>query len=768
MDARAEQGRKAAVGNALPHDSAHLHVSGRAAYTDDLPEPRDLLHVAVGMSSKAHARLCAVDLGDVLAAEGVVDVCVATDIPGENNCGPIVHDETIFATDTVEYAGQAIFAVAAKTAEQARKAARLAKVDYEELEPVLDPLTAVEKGSFVLPSETLTRGDAATAISAAPRRLQRRLSIGGQDQFYLEGHIAMCLPQEDDGLLVYSSTQHPDEVQHLVANATNRSAKDVVCICRRMGGAFGGKESQAATIACMAALMTVKTGRPCKLRLDRDADMIMTGKRHDFVVDYDVGFDETGRVLGVDFTFASRCGISADLSGPVNDRTMFHCDNAYFLENVSIVSHRCKTNTVSNTAFRGFGGPQGMVAIEYVIDDIARTLGLDPLDVRRRNFYGVGERDVTQYGQAVEDNILDLIADTLEAKADYRARRSEIRAFNRSSRILKRGIALTPVKFGISFTSTHLNQASALVHVYRDGTVHLNHGGTEMGQGLFIKVAQVVADELGIPVSAIRINAADTSKVPNASATAASSGSDMNGKAAQAAARKIRNRLTEFAARHFSVNESAVGFAEGTVTVGSGTLDFAELVQLAWFDRIPLSATGFYKTPKINYDRSTYRGRPFFYFAYGAAVSEVVVDTLTGENRILRVDIVHDCGDSLNPAVDLGQVEGGFVQGAGWVTAEELWWNDAGELQTHAPSTYKIPTCSDLAPEFNVTLLENAANREATIYRSKAVGEPPLMLAISVLHAIRDAIATDSNPLPALDTPATPEAVLRAMEVVPS
>ena len=768
MDASAGQERKAAVGNALPHDSAHLHVSGRAAYTDDLPEPRELLHVAVGMSSKAHARLRGVDLGEVLAAEGVVDVCLAKDIPGENNCGPIVHDESIFATDTVEYAGQAIFAVAAKTAEQARKAALLAKIDYEELEPVLDPLTAVGKGSFVLPSETLARGDAAAAIGNAPRRLQRRLTIGGQDQFYLEGHIAMCLPQEDAGLLVYSSTQHPDEVQHLVAKATDRAAKDVVCICRRMGGAFGGKESQAATIACIAALMTVKTGRPCKLRLDRDADMIMTGKRHDFVVDYDVGFDETGRIEGIDFTFASRCGISADLSGPVNDRTMFHCDNAYFLENVRIVSHRCKTNTVSNTAFRGFGGPQGMVAIEYAIDDIARTLGMDPLDVRRRNFYGIGERDVTQYGQQVEDNILDVIADKLEADAGYRERRSEIQAFNRSSTVLKRGIALTPVKFGISFTSTHLNQASALVHVYRDGTVHLNHGGTEMGQGLFIKVAQVVADELGIPVAAIRINAADTSKVPNASATAASSGSDMNGKAAQAAARKIRNRLTEFAARHFSVNESTVEFAQGTVTVGSESLDFAELVQLAWFDRIPLSATGFYKTPKINYDRSTYRGRPFFYFAYGAAVSEVVVDTLTGENRILRVDILHDCGESLNPAMDIGQIEGGFVQGAGWVTSEELWWNDTGELQTHAPSTYKIPTCSDLAPEFNVTMLANAANREDTIYRSKAVGEPPLMLAISVLHAIRDAIATDGNPLPALDTPATPEAVLRAIEAAQS
>jgi xanthine dehydrogenase large subunit len=764
MDATASKARKSAVGNALPHDSARLHVSGRAAYTDDLPEPRDLLHVAVGMSSKARARLRSVDLGNVLAAEGVVGVCRAEDIPGENNCGPIVHDEQIFATETVEYAGQAIFAVAAGTAEQARKAARLANIDYEELEPILDPLTAVERGSFVLPSERLTRGDPDAAISEAPRRLQRRITTGGQDQFYLEGHISMCLPQEDNGLLVYSSTQHPDEVQHLVARATGRAAKDVVCICRRMGGAFGGKESQAATIACIAALMTDTTGRPCKLRLDRDVDMIMTGKRHDFVIDYDVGFDDTGRIRGIDFTFASRCGISADLSGPVNDRMMFHCDNAYFLEHVDIVSHRCRTNTVSNTAFRGFGGPQGMFAIEYAIDDIARTLGIDPLDVRRRNFYGIGERDVTPYGQPIEDNILDLVISKLETSAGYRERRAAVHEFNRTSRILKRGIALTPVKFGISFTSTHLNQAGALIHVYRDGTVHLNHGGTEMGQGLFIKVAQVVADELGVPVAAIRINAADTSKVPNASATAASSGSDMNGKAAQIAARKIRNRLTEFAARHFSVNESAVEFGEGRVSVGPERLDFAELVQLAWFDRVSLSATGFYRTPKIHYDRSTFSGQPFFYFAYGAAVSEVVVDTLTGENRILRVDIVHDCGESLNPAMDLGQVEGGFVQGAGWLTSEELCWNDAGELQTHAPSTYKIPTCSDLAPEFNVTLLENAANREDTIYRSKAVGEPPFMLALSVFHAIRDAIATESNPLPALTAPATPEAVLRAID----
>jgi xanthine dehydrogenase large subunit len=625
-------------------------------------------------------------------------------------------------------------------------------------------MQAVEKESFVLPSERLQRGDADAALGDAPHRLQRRLDVGGQDQFYLEGHVAMTVPGEDNTLTVYSSTQHPDEVQHLVAAATGRSAKDVVCICRRMGGAFGGKESQAATVACMTALMADKTGRACKLRLDRDDDMIMTGKRHDFVIDYDVGFDDDGRILGIKFTFASRCGISADLSGPVNDRTMFHCDNAYFLDHVDIASHRCKTNTVSNTAFRGFGGPQGMLAIEYAIDDIARALGKDPLEVRRENFYGIGERDTTQYGQKVEDNIIHDIVDKLERDAKYQKRRTTIRNFNARNAILKRGMALTPVKFGISFTATHLNQAGALVHVYKDGSVHLNHGGTEMGQGLYVKVAQVVADEFGISLDRIRSNAADTSRVPNASATAASSGSDMNGKAAQQAAAKIRARLTEFAAAHFNVAESKIDFAGDRVIVDGDTHTFEEIVELAWFHRVPMSATGFYKTPKIHYDRETFSGRPFFYYAYGAAVSEVVVDTLTGEYRLLRTDIVHDCGDSLNPAIDLGQVEGGYVQGVGWLTSEEVCWNEAGELTTHAPSTYKIPTCSDLAADFRVQLLQQSPNREDTIYRSKAVGEPPLMLGISAFLAIRDAIATDECPQPDLQAPATPEAVLKAIE----
>ncbi len=757
-----------AAGSAVPHDSSRLHVSGAAAYTDDIPEPRGLLHLAVGMSERPHARIVNLDLDAVRAAAGVVDVMTADDIPGKNNCGPVVNDDPIFAPGLVQYVGQAVFAVAATTVTAARRAARLARIEYEDLEPILDPLTALEQRSFVLPSETLARGAPDEALAGAEHRLQGRVEVGGQDQFYLEGQIAMALPVEDGDLHVYSSTQHPGEVQHLVAEATGRTSKDVVVECRRMGGAFGGKESQPALIACIAALMAQRLKLPCKLRLDRDADMVMTGKRHDFVIDYDVGFDAEGRIEGIEFVFASRCGMSADLSGAINDRTMFHCDNAYFLPNVRIVSHRCKTHTVSNTAFRGFGGPQGMYAIEYVIDEIARFVGRDPLDVRRLNYYGAGGRDVTPYGQKVEDNLLEDITARLEASADYRARRDAVQRFNAEHETLKRGIALTPVKFGISFTATHLNQAGALLHVYTDGTVHLNHGGTEMGQGLFTKVAQVVAEELQIDIDRIKITASDTSKVPNASATAASSGSDLNGKAAQAAARTIKSRLTRFAAEHFRVAESEVTFRNNAITAGSETVTFAELVHLAWFARVSLSSTGFYRTPKIHYDRSTFSGRPFFYYAYGAAVTEVLIDTLTGEYRMLRVDILHDCGRSLNPAIDLGQIEGGFIQGAGWLTSEELAWNADGALTTHAPSTYKIPVCSDLPEDFRVEILESGKNREDTIFRSKAVGEPPLMLALSVFFALRDAVAACGPAAcrPPLSAPATPEAVLDAAMAV--
>jgi xanthine dehydrogenase large subunit len=758
-----ERGR-VSVGQPAPHDSASLHTTGQATYTDDIPEPRGLLHMALGVSEKAHAHIRSLDLAKVASSPGVVDVLLPGDIPGENNFGPIVHDDPILANGEAMYAGHPLFAVLAETVDAARRAAREARVEYEELPAVLDAATAVGASSFVLPPREVTRGNPVSAIEAAPHRVRRHVRTPNQDQFYLETHIALAIPGENHGLTVYSSTQHPDEVQTLVARALLRDAKDVTVICRRMGGAFGGKESQAAQFACLAALGAVKSGRPCKLRMERDADMVVTGKRHDFAIDYDVGFDDTGLITGIDFKLAARCGISADLSGPINDRSMFHCDNAYYLEAVHIESFRCKTNTVSNTAFRGFGGPQGMFAIEYVIDEVARALGLDPLLVRRRNLYGVGTRNVTPYLQTVEDNILGPVLDDLEASSSYQARREATRAFNAAHPTLKRGIALTPVKFGISFTNTMLNQAGALVNVYKDGTVRLNHGGTEMGQGLYTKVAQVVADELGITLDLIRITGADTSKVPNASATAASSGSDMNGMAAQKAARKIRDRLAALAAQEFNVTEADVAFKGNQVVAGLHAMAFEELVQAAWAARIQLSATGFYRTPKIHFDPESFSGRPFYYYAYGAACSEVIVDTLTGEHRITRVDILHDVGDSLNPALDRGQVIGGFVQGAGWLTSEELVWNADGVLQTHAPSTYKIPACSDIAPDFRVELLQGNANREDTVYRSKAVGEPPFMLALSVFHAIRDAIATEANPLPNLTAPATPEAVLRAFE----
>jgi xanthine dehydrogenase large subunit len=754
------------VGAAIPHDSAHLHVSGEALYIDDIPEVRGTLHAAIGMSERAHARIKSLDLTRVRAAPGVAAVLTAKDVPGKNDYGPVVADDPIFATTLVQYYGQSIFAVAAITVEQARRAARLAAIEYEDLKPILTAEAAVRAESFVLPTEHMQRGDPVAAIATAPHRLAGRIHIGGQEQFYLEGMIAYAVPKEDGRMLVYSSTQHPGEVQHQVAHALDLDASAVTVECRRMGGAFGGKESQPGLFACIAALFAQKLMRPVKLRVDRDDDMMITGKRHDFVTDYEVGFDGEGRILGVEFTLASRCGYSADLSCSINDRAMFHSDNCYYLANVGITSYRGKTNTQSNTAFRGFGGPQGMIGIEHVVDEIARFLGKDPIDVRRINFYGTTERNVTHYHQTIVDNVIGDIADQLEKSSDYRARREAIHAWNRGSPWLKRGIAFTPVKFGISFTATHLNQAGALVHVYTDGTVLLNHGGTEMGQGLFTKVAQVVAKELAIDFDRVRVTASDTSKVPNASATAASSGSDINGKAAQAAAVALRERLSAFASEHFKVPADKVRFSSNRVSVGDKTIAFAELVRLAYFARVSLSATGFYRTPKIGYDRKTWVGNPFYYFCYGAAVSEVVVDTLTGENRLLRVDILHDVGRSLNPAIDMGQIEGGFIQGMGWLTMEHLWWNDKGKLMTHAPSTYKIPVANDVPPVFNVNIYESGINAEDSIYRSKAVGEPPLMAAISVHQAIKDAIASVANyrASPRLNVPATAEEILRSVE----
>ncbi len=756
---------RAVVGAAVPHDSAALHVSGEARYTDDLDEPRGMLHVAVGVSPAAHGRLHALDLRAVHATPGVVAVVTASDIPGVNDVGPIVHDDPIFAQDVLQFVGQPVFAVAATSVRAARQAARLARFDIEPLPAILTIEEALAAQSYVLPPVHVTRGDPAGALSRAPHRLAGTVEAGGQDHFYLEGQIALATPREHGGMHVFTSTQHPGEVQHMVAHALGLAAHDVVVECRRMGGGFGGKETQMSLFACVAALVARRTGRAAKLRLDRDDDMRSTGKRHAFAYRYEVGFDDAGRILGLDLTLASRCGFSADLSGPVNDRAVFHADNTYWLPNVALHSFRCKTNTVSDTAFRGFGGPQGMFPIEHVIDEIALALRLDPLDVRYANLYGTIERNVTPYGMAIEDNIADDLMRRLEASSRYRERRAAIARWNGDSPVVKRGIALTPVKFGISFTATHYNQAGALLHLYSDGTLLLNHGGTEMGQGLFTKVAQVVAQELGLPVASVRVSASDTSKVPNASPTAASSGSDLNGMAARDAARTLRARLVAFAARKFACAEADIAIEGGMVTAGTRTLPFADLARSAYMARVPLSATGFYATPKIHYDPKTLTGRPFFYFAYGAAVSEVAIDTLTGEHRLLAVDILHDVGASLNPAIDTGQIEGGFIQGWGWLALEELWWNGKGELGTHAPSTYKIPTAHDVPAHFRVDFY-GAPNGEETIHRSKAVGEPPFMLALSGFHALRDAVASvaERTLAPRLDAPATDERILGAVD----
>lgn len=749
---------------AHPHDSALLHVTGQARYADDVAEPGDMLHLAFGQSGEAHARIVGMDLSAVSQAPGVVAVFTAADIPGLNDVSPVAGDDQLMADGKVICAGQALFLVAATSRDAARKAARLAKVEYEPLPAFITIEQAEAAQSLIEATQTIARGDAADALRTAPNRLEGSFAIGGQDHFYLEGQIAIATPQEEGRIHILSSTQHPSEIQHLTARLLGKGKADVTVEVRRMGGAFGGKETQAALFACAAALVASRTGHPAKIRADRDDDMVMTGKRHDFHIRYDAGFDAQGRITGLRLELVSRCGATLDLSSAINDRAMFHADNCYWLPAVEIVSRRLKTHTVSNTAFRGFGGPQGMIAIERVIDAIAAHLNLDPLSVRLANAYGPG-KDVTPYGMTVEDNIAPAVMAKLRTDVRYDERRAEIAAFNARSPILKKGIALTPVKFGISFTTTYLNQAGALVLVYEDGTIQVNHGGTEMGQGLMIKVAGVVAEVFSVPVEAVRITSTRTDKVPNTSATAASSGADLNGMAAYEAAMIIRDRLVEFAARTFGCAQADVHFTPGGVIAGSERLSFPELCHKAWMGRISLSSTGFYATPKIAYDRTTHRGRPFYYFAYGAAVSEVVIDTLTGEHRVLAVDILHDVGCSLNSAIDLGQIEGGFIQGMGWLTTEELVFDERGRLLTHSPSTYKIPTASDRPGHFRIGLWDGQ-NAEPTIHRSKAVGEPPFMLAISVFSAITQAIAAtaaERRALPALDAPATPERILAAI-----
>jgi xanthine dehydrogenase large subunit len=759
-------GRVRGVHAAVRHDSAVEHVTGRARYLDDVPTVPETLEAALVLSPHAHARIIRIDVSRALAAPGVVAAVTAADIPGKNDIAPIRSDEPALAAGVVEYEGQPVAAIAAATLDAARAAAKLVDVAYEPLPAVLTVEEAMARESFVSPPQTIIRGEVEPALAGAPHRLSGELRCGGQDHFYLEGQIALATPGEGSDIHLWSSTQHPTEVQHGVAHLLGLPFNAVTVEVRRMGGAFGGKESQATIIAGIAAVLAWKVRRPVKLRLPRDDDMRATGKRHPFLIRYDVGFDRDGHILALDLTLAADGGNVADHTPAVLTRALCHADNCYVLPNVRFLGLPCKTNTVSNTAFRGYGGPQSMLAIETVIEAVACQLGLPVDTIRRRNFYGVGRNNVTPYGMTVEDNIIERVVDELEHAVGLAAWRRDVANFNRLSPVVKKGLATMPVKFGISFNRPALNQAGALVHVYTDGSVVLNHGGTEMGQGLFIKVAQVVAEVFAIDLDHIRVSATSTAMVPNTSPTAASSGSDLNGMAALNAAEQIKARMTAVAAEHFAVLASEILFDSNRVYAGNRSVSFAELAALSWEKRVSLSAAGFYRTPKIHWDFATSSGRPFYYFTYGAAAAEVAVDTLTGESRVLRAELLQDCGRSLNPAIDLGQIEGAFVQGMGWLTTEELWWDPEGRLRTHGPSTYKIPGSRDVPPVFNARILSDAPNREATVFRSKAVGEPPLMLAISVWLAIRDAIASlaDHRLAPRLDAPATPERVLAAVD----
>lgn len=750
------------AGRRQKHESADNQVSGKATYVDDRLVLPGMLYLCPVLSEHAHARILSVDTDACYQVPGVVRVFCWQDVPGELDIGPLAPGDPLFAKDTVEYHGQVVLTVAAETQEAARAGALAAVVRYQPLDAVLDVEEALARELYVEAPHVQQRGDAAKALDTAPRRIQGQFHIGGQEHFYLEGQIAVVQPGEDNQVQVWSSTQHPTEVQKLVASVLGVSMNKVTVDMRRMGGGFGGKETQAAGIACHAALAASLTGKPVKMRLSRRDDMRITGKRHPFFVRYDVGFTTEGILHGVHIDLAANCGYSLDLSGSICDRAMFHADNAYYLGDAHITGYRCRTNLASNTAYRGFGGPQGMVAIEQIMDRIARECGLDPLVVRQRNFYGAPGRDMTHYGQQVTHNLAEVLASQLVDSARYAERRADIATFNRNNPVLKRGLAMTPVKFGISFTSSFLNQAGALILIYTDGTVQLNHGGTEMGQGLNTKVAQVVAQVLQIPLSAIQVTPASTGKVPNTSPTAASSGADLNGKAAEIAAQTLKQRLTDMLCGLHQCTAGEVVFHNGVVQVPGKHYAFAEVAALGWLNQVPLSATGFYKVPGIHYDRAAGKGSPFYYFSWGMACAEVLVDTLTGEYRLLRADILHDVGDSLNPALDIGQIEGGFIQGAGWLTTEELCWDKNGRLLTDGPMSYKIPAISDIPPDFRVNLLENHPNPQQTVFRSKAVGEPPFMLGIAVWSALQDAIASvaEYRLHPSLDAPATPERVL--------
>ena len=760
-------------GTDVIHESAHLHVTGGATFTDDMPELAGTLYAAIIKSPVAHGELIGdgIDRDAILKAHGVVAVYTAKDIPGENNCGPIVHDDPFLAVGKVEFLGQAVAVVVAREMLYAREAAHNAKVLVKELKPILTIDEAMAAQSFVMPAKGITRGNASEAIANAPRKVKGSTETGQQEQFYMEGQITYAVPREDGQLTLYCSTQHPDGNQREAASALNLSTNDVEVICRRMGGGFGGKEGNASIFSQSAALAAFKLQRPVKLRVNRDDDMMITGKRHDFRIDYEVGYDDEGRILGADITLMSRCGYSIDYSGPVNDRACLHIDNCYYIPNLKLISHRCKTNTQSATAFRGFGGPQGMFGIETVIEEIANDIGKDPLDVRLLNIYkdpavsGNPATMVTQYGQTIADWVGDKVIDQVASEAKYRERRDSVNAFNKVNKRRKRGLALVPLKFGISFTATMLNQGGALLNIYMDGSVSCNHGGTEMGQGLNTKMAQVCADGLGIDIKYVRVTGTDTQKVPNASATSASSGADINGAAIMNATAQMRARLAPVAANMLGCKDTEVSFANNMAHGGGKTVAWTAVAKQAWMDRVGLSVTGFYMTPEIKYDFATLTGHAFYYYCYGASVSEVEIDTRTGEYWIKAVDIVHDAGKSINPAIDKGQIEGGYVQGMGWLTMEECIWDKKGKFLTHGPSTYKIPVAGDIPEHFNVTLFDGS-NLKPTPFYSKAVGEPPLMLALSTFFALRDAVSAsaDHKTVVHMSAPATPEKILMTCE----
>jgi len=748
-----------------PHESAAKHVSGYANYIDDIVEPEGTLYGAIGYSKKAHAIIKKLDLREVWKSEGVVSVVTSADIPGRNDVGAVYDGDPIFPKK-VEYFGQPLFAVAATSTELARKAVQKAKITYKNLKPVIDIKEALRKKLYVLKGRKIKRGDPSKKISKAKNYLKNSFTLGSQEHFYLEGQIAFVIPQEDNDFKIFSSTQHPSETQQIIAKMLNQKNNTINVEVRRIGGGFGGKETQSFIFAAICTLLSKKTKLPVKLKMDRDDDILITGKRHDFYADYEVGFNNKGVIEGIKIKLASRCGISPDLSGAINSRALLHIDNAYYLSDVSVENYLCKTNTSSSTAFRGFGGNQGMMVIENIIDNVASFLRRDPAEIRKINFYQKNRKNITHYGMKIEDNVINEIFSKLIKSSNYKNRRLNIKKFNVKNKYLKKGLAITPVKFGISFTTRHLNQAGALVHIYyADGSVHVSTGAVEMGQGTYTKIAQLVANELGLPFNKIKVSSTRTDKVPNTSASAASSTTDLNGAAAINAVNKIKENLALFVKRKYKVKSDKPVYRNGMVKFRGKTFLFNSLVKEAYLNRISLSSSGFYSTPKIHFNNKAFLGRPFLYFCYGAAVSEVLVDTLTGENKIFRVNILHDHGRAINPAIEKGQIEGGFVQGAGWLTIEEVNWKSNGELTTHSPSTYKIPAVNDMPEKFNVEIYKNL-NKENVVNKSKTTGEPPLMLAMSVFFAIKDAIASVGGytKIPKLNSPATPEAILLSIK----